>query len=161
VIGCRGSSDRFTKQVQEQAFSAGQLIAEYGFVTLTGGLSGVMEKAAEGAKSARGETLGVLPGSDKSAANSFIDFVIPSGIGIARNYIIAQTADILLALNGGRGTLEEMCYGLDFEKKVLSLNSWQIPEVEVIESLDIFEKHLDQLFEKSLFNHLMKSYKEE
>ena len=158
VIGCRGTSDRFTHRVQNESFEAGKLIASYGFVTLTGGLSGVMEKAAEGAKALGGRTLGILPGSEKNLANPFIDIVVPSGIGIARNYIIAQTADILIAVNGGRGTLEEICYGLDFDKTILSLDSWVIPGVIEIKHINEVEKYLIEYFYKTLLLNLTQRY---
>jgi len=158
VIGCKAGSDRFSQEVQQQALTAGKTIAKYGFVTLTGGLSGVMEKASEGAKQAGGVTLGILPGSEKKQANDFVDHVIPSGIGYARNYVLAQTADILIALNGGRGTLEEICFGLDFDKQVLSLNSWDIPEVTVINVISDIDEHLDKIFKSALLSSLEGKY---
>lgn len=158
VIGCKEDSDRFTKEVQEQAMEAGRIAATYGFVTLTGGLSGVMSKAAEGARQKFGETLGILPGTSKEHANPFIQIALPSGIGIARNYLIAQAADILIALNGGRGTLEEICYGLDFDKKVLSLNSWDISGVNLIDSIEAVIPFLDNLFFKEFLSSLHSKY---
>ena len=134
------------------------MIARMGFITLTGGLSGVMSRAHEGAKNQYGQTLGILTGSQKTDANPFVDIVIPSGIGIARNYIIAQTADLVLALNGGTGTLEEICYSLDFNKQVLSLNSWVIPNVIKIQGLQDFQKALIDLFFKKLLFNLNQRY---
>lgn len=154
VIGCKGDSLKFTANVQKQAFDTGAMIAHYGFITLTGGLSGVMSKAAEGARLSFGETLGILPGSEKDAANPFIQIVLPSGIGIARNYLIAQAADILIALSGGRGTLEEMAFGLDFEKKVVSLDSWDIPGVTKIDSVTEIADHLNQIFKQNFLKSL-------
>ncbi|MBC7713843.1 MAG: LOG family protein [Rhizobacter sp.] len=158
VIGCKEDSDRFTSEVQEQALEAGRVIASYGFVTLTGGLSGVMSKAAEGARQKFGETLGILPGTSKEHANPHIQIVLPSGIGIARNYLIAQAADILIALNGGRGTLEEICYGLDFDKKVLSLNSWDISGVNLISSIEAVTPFLDEIFFREFLTTLNKKF---
>lgn len=158
IIGCKEDSDRFTVEVQGQALEAGGIVASYGFVTLTGGLTGVMSKAAEGARLKFGETIGILPGSHKEHANPHIQIVLPSGIGIARNYLIAQAADILIALNGGRGTLEEICYGLDFDKKVLSLNSWDVPGVNLINSTEETIPFLDEIFFKELLSSLNKKY---
>lgn len=154
VIGCREGSDKFDEVVSDLAFQAGQMIAEMGFMTLTGGLSGVMSRAHEGAKSNDGQTLGILTGSQKQDANPYVDIVIPSGIGIARNYIIAQTADLILALKGGTGTLEEICYSLDFNKEVLSLNSWTIPGVTQITDLSYFQTAIEKLFLKTLVKNL-------
>jgi uncharacterized protein (TIGR00725 family) len=154
VIGCREGSDKFDKIVSDLAFEAGRMIAGMGFITLTGGLSGVMSRAHEGAKKNHGQTLGILTGSSKQDANPYVDIVIPSGIGIARNYIIAQAADLVLALKGGTGTLEEICYSLDFNKQVYSLNSWTIPGVMQITDLTYFKSAIETLFFKSLVYNL-------
>ncbi len=159
VIGCRASSPRFSPAVQAQAKAFGKLLAEHGFITLTGGLSGVMEVAAQGAKAARGLTLGILPGSEKAAANASLDIVLPSGIGIARNYLIAQAADVLIAVNGGRGTLEEMSYGLDFEKPVYSLGSWDcLPEVVQLAREEEIVVPLKELLARALHAQLLKEH---
>lgn len=136
IVGCKQSSQRFTTEVQQQAFQAGRMAAIAGYSVLTGGLSGVMSKAAEGAGSVNGATIGILPGTEKRDANKFMQEVFPSGIGIARNYQIALACDVMIALNGGRGTMEEMCFALDFDRPVMSLNSWKLDDVEVVESAD-------------------------
>lgn len=126
IVGCKEGSQRFTPEVQRQAFAAGRLAAMAGYTVLTGGLSGVMSKAAEGAASVSGATIGLLPGTNKADGNPYLREVLPSGIGIARNYQIALGCDVMIALNGGRGTLEEMCFALDFDKAVASWNSWDV-----------------------------------
>jgi hypothetical protein len=130
LVGCKESSQRFSPEVQDQAWQAGRLAAQTGFTVLTGGLSGVMTKAAKGARSVGGTTLGILPGMEKADANKYIKEVLPSGIGIARNYQIALACDVMIALNGGRGTMEEMCFALDFDKPVISWNSWELDGVQ-------------------------------
>lgn len=126
IVGCKEGSQRFTPEVQRQAFAAGRFAAMAGYTVLTGGLSGVMSKAAEGAASVGGATIGLLPGTNKADGNPYLREVLPSGIGIARNYQIALGCDVMIALNGGRGTLEEMCFALDFDKPVASWNSWDV-----------------------------------
>ncbi|MCB0419983.1 MAG: hypothetical protein KDD61_03255 [Bdellovibrionales bacterium] len=155
VVGCRETSQRFTVETQRQAYSAGQMAASLGYTVLTGGLSGVMSKAAEGASSLRGSTLGILPGTEKEAANSYIQQVLPSGIGIARNYLIALACDVMVAVNGGRGTMEEMCYGLDFEKPVLSWDSWDLDESLKIDSDDHLFNELSRIRETELMARLL------
>lgn len=142
VVGCKESSKRFTPEVQKQAHSIGLMAAGLGFTVLTGGLSGVMSMAAEGASSLQGETLGILPGTEKSDANSFVQQVLPSGIGIARNYSIALACDMMVALDGGRGTMEEMCFALDFEKPVFSWGSWNLDEAKPIQTEDQLFEHM-------------------
>ena len=132
ITGRKESSPRYTTDTAEAAFQAGRLCAELGLTVLTGGLSGVMEKAAEGAKSAGGLTLGILPGANHDDGNKYLDLVLPSGIGIARNVLLAQACDFMLALPGGTGTLEELCFALDFGRPVISWGSWDIEGVQKV-----------------------------
>lgn len=144
IVGCKETSQRFSEEVQEQAYQAGRMAALCGYIVLTGGLSGVMTKAAQGAVSIGGTTIGILPGTEKSDANHYIQNVMPSGIGIARNYQIALGCDVMIAVNGGRGTMEEMCFALDFDKPVLSWNSWEIDGTQrAMDSQDVFRFLLD------------------
>lgn len=132
ITGRKETSPRYTKELALAAVAAGRIAAELGLVVLTGGLSGVMERAAEGAKSAGGETVGILPGGRHEDANPFLDLVFPSGIGIARNVLMANACDFMLALPGGTGTLEELCFALDFERPVISWGSWEIEGVHKV-----------------------------
>lgn len=126
VTGRKETSPRYNQELATAALAAGKIAAGLGLTVLTGGLGGVMERAAEGAKSAGGETVGILPGGKHEDGNRFLDLVLPSGIGIARNALMASACDFMLALPGGTGTLEELCFALDFERPVLSWGSWDI-----------------------------------
>jgi uncharacterized protein (TIGR00725 family) len=108
------------------AEEVGQRIAEKGGILICGGLGGVMEAAAMGAKQAGGQTIGILPDDKTDSANPYIDFPIATGIGYARNVIIVKTADAVIALDGSYGTLSEVAYSLVFEKQVISLSSWEV-----------------------------------
>jgi len=132
ITGRKESSPRYTAELAAAAIAAGRIAAEIGFVVLTGGLSGVMERAAEGAKRGGGETLGILPGGRHEDGNRYLDLVLPSGIGIARNVLMASACDFMLALPGGTGTLEELCFALDFERPVISWGSWDIEGVRPV-----------------------------
>ena len=70
-----------------------------------------------------GVVLGILPGGDVSAGNPFLDVVVPTGMGIARNAVLVQTADVLLAIGGGSGTLSEMAMGWQLGKEIVSLTA--------------------------------------
>lgn len=132
ITGRKESSPRYTPELAKAALAAGRIAADLGLTVLTGGLSGVMERAAEGAKLAGGETVGILPGGQHEDANAFLDLVLPSGIGIARNALMANACDFMLALPGGTGTLEELCFALDFERPVISWGSWEIDGVHKV-----------------------------
>jgi uncharacterized protein (TIGR00725 family) len=92
-----------------------------------------MEGAAHGAKDAGGLTLGIIPGKDKSEANPYIDIVIPSGIGEARNILVVQTSDAVVSLHGKYGTISEMAFSLKLGRPLVSLVDWSIlPEVTTV-----------------------------
>ncbi|MBF0542233.1 MAG: TIGR00725 family protein, partial [Nitrospirae bacterium] len=112
-----------------EAFEVGRLIAVNNAMLVCGGLSGVMYESARGAKSAGGTTIGILPYDDKKSANEFIDIPIATGLGVARNIIIAKTADALIAVNGEYGTLSEIAFGLQLNKPVVGINTWDIKGV--------------------------------
>src|SRR5260370_25244658 len=86
------------------AVAVGRLVAERGAVLVCGGLGGVMEAAARGAKQAGGLTIGILPGSDPAAANPHIDVAIATGLGEMRNALIVRAAGAGSAIAGGRRT---------------------------------------------------------
>lgn len=152
ITGRKESSPRYNEELAQAAITAGKIAATMGLTVLTGGLSGVMERAAEGAKLGGGETIGILPGLHHKEANRFLDFVLPSGIGIARNVLMASACDFMLALPGGTGTLEELCFALDFERPVLSWGSWDIEGVTKVPypNEDLLRKELELLIERKL-----------
>jgi uncharacterized protein (TIGR00725 family) len=125
IIGVIGGSN-CPENIAEIAEAVGNGIASGGAVLICGGLSGVMEYACKGAKSAGGLTIGVLPGMNKDDANEFVDIPIATGISIARNIIIVNTADVLIAIDGGYGTLSEIAFALNLRKPVIALDTWYL-----------------------------------
>ena len=114
-------------EIKALAEMVGIEVAKRGGVLLCGGLGGVMEAAAYGAKQEGGITLGILPGALRNEANPWIDIAVLSGIGHARNALIAQSSDALIAVNGEYGTLSEIALGLKMGKPVIVLESkWEI-----------------------------------
>ena len=107
--------------VEELAAQVGREIARSGGVVVCGGLGGVMAAAARGAKEGGGFTVGILPGPAIHDANAYIDFPIATNMGHARNAIIAHTADALIAVAGGYGTLSEIALALKIGKGVVTL----------------------------------------
>ncbi|HMK59853.1 MAG TPA: TIGR00725 family protein [Dissulfurispiraceae bacterium] len=122
VIGAGRANDREL----ELAERTGKLIAEHGAILVCGGLGGVMEAAARGAKSAGGLTVGILPQPTKEMANSYIDVPIATGFGEGRNVIIIRTADVLITIGGEYGTLSELAFALKMGKPVIGINTWNI-----------------------------------
>jgi len=110
----------------ERARAVGRLVAERGCVLVTGGLGGVMAAASRGAAEAGGLVLGILPGDDPAAANAHVALAIATGLGEARNAILATTAEALIAIGRGYGTLSEIAFSLRRGKRVVSLASWEV-----------------------------------
>lgn len=114
-------------EIRVLAEAVGREVVKRGGYLLCGGLGGVMEAAAYGAKQEGGITLGILPGTLRNEANPWIDIVVLSGMGQARNVLIAQSSDALIAVNGDYGTLSEIALGLKLGKPVIVLESkWEI-----------------------------------
>jgi uncharacterized protein (TIGR00725 family) len=123
LIAVCGESDPQTSLAQE-AFELGRGIAERGAVLICGGLTGVMEHAARGAHTAGGLTVGLLPGDDPGEANAFIDIAIATNLGHGRNAILARTADGVVALGGGLGTLSEIALALRAGRPTVGIHTW-------------------------------------
>lgn len=115
-------------ELAELAEKTGEEIARAGAVLVCGGRGGVMEAAARGAKKAGGLTIGVLPGPETGEANPWIDAPVATDMGHARNAIIVRTADAVIAVGGGFGTLSEVALALKMEKPVVSLGGWEVAE---------------------------------
>jgi uncharacterized protein (TIGR00725 family) len=125
VIGVVGASTA-EPDLDSLAYEVGRLLAEAGCAIVCGGLGGVMAAACRGAKSASGLTIGILPGPLRSDANPFVDVAIATGMGEARNVVIVRTADALVAVGGGFGTLSEIGHALRLGKRVVALDSWEV-----------------------------------
>lgn len=133
VIGAGACS----KDVEDLAVDVGRSIARAGGVLVCGGLGGVMEAAARGAREAGGVTIGILPGLDPGAANPFIDYPIATNVGQARNVILVHTARVLIAVSGGYGTLSEIALALKTGKRVIALQPrFSVEGVEMADSAE-------------------------
>lgn len=121
VIGAGSCDDRIYHIAEEM----GRKIAESGAILICGGLGGVMEAAAKGAKGAGGLTIGILPGFDKADANSYIDIPIVTGLSHARNVLVVRSSDIVIAIAGGYGTLSEIALSLKMGKTVIGIETWE------------------------------------
>lgn len=127
VIAVIGAG-KCSKKLRDMAAEIGRYVAENGGVVLCGGLGGVMEGAARGAKEAGGTTIGIIPSENKADANQFIDYVIPTGFGQARNVLVVRAADAIVALPGKYGTLSEMSFALVSGKPIVSVQAWKLGE---------------------------------
>ena len=120
VIGA-GDAGEATRAI---AFKVGNAIARNGVVLVCGGRGGVMEAAAQGARSGGGHTVGILPSYNRASANAHIEFAIATGMGEARNTIVVASADAIIALPGEAGTLSEIALALKIGRPVVALGAW-------------------------------------
>ncbi len=126
IVGIMGGSQE-SGEAYEAAYRLGRLLAERGYIVLTGGGSGVMEAASKGAYEAGGMTLGILPGRDatESPPNSYVRIPVFTGISHARNLANVLTSRVVVAVGGGLGTLSEIALALRSGKPVVLLRSWR------------------------------------
>jgi hypothetical protein len=114
------------EQHERAAETVGAELARAGAVVVCGGLGGVMAACCRGAQEAGGVTLGLLPGSDRAAANRWVSVAVPTGMGELRNGLIVRAADALVAIGGGFGTLSEIALALKLGRPVVGVGTWDI-----------------------------------
>ena len=121
VIG--NNDNGCTPEIEKLACEVGTEVAKANSVLITGGLGGVMRAACHGAQDAGGVTVGIIPQNDSSLANEFCDIVIPSGLGLMRDFLNVLSADGVIAVGGGSGTLSEICAAYMYKKPIVVLKN--------------------------------------
>ena len=124
------------RQALDTALEVGRIIARSGAVVVCGGLGGVMEAAARGAREEGGLVVGIVPGNSPADANPWVDIPIATGLGYTRNSLVVMNADAIIAVDGEYGTLSEIAHGLIHGKKVVGLRTWDIRGVTVAETAE-------------------------
>ena len=120
VIGSGSEHEAYAEEV-------GRLLADRGCTVVCGGLGEVMAAAARGAKSAGGTTIGILPGETRAAGSEWIDHVVVTGVGHARNLAVAASGDAVIAIGGAWGTLTEIGFaGILGRPTVILEPGWEI-----------------------------------
>lgn len=130
VVGVIGPREASRPQLAG-AEQIGRLLGSVGVTVICGGRAGVMEAVSKGCATSGGLAIGLLPGDTPDEANPFISVALPTGLGEARNMIIAKSARVLIAVGGSYGTLTEVAYGLHFSKPVIGIEA--APQVEGVE----------------------------
>lgn len=116
------------------AEEVGRLLARRGAVVLCGGLGGVMDAVARGAAAEGGTVVGILPGDSRAGASPHLALALPTGLGQARNAVIATAADSVIAIGGGWGTLSEIALASRLGRRVVGLQTWPVAGVETAAS---------------------------
>jgi uncharacterized protein (TIGR00725 family) len=130
VVGASQPSDSQARAAEE----IGRGLAAAGAIVITGGGPGVMAAASRGARAAGGVTVGILPGSDRAAANEWVSVALPTGLGELRNGLIVRGADAVVAVGGAYGTLSEIALALAAGVGVVGYDTWPIDGVQVAQS---------------------------
>ena len=123
VIGGESDTAPDTLQMAEEV---GRELARRGIVVVCGGLGGVMEAVCRGAKAENGTTIGIMPGSDPTEANRWVDYPICTGMGYARNSIVVKTGRAVIAIDGAYGTLSEIGHAPSDGIPIIGLNTWSL-----------------------------------
>lgn len=121
ILVAGSSEDHCSEKVLRLAYEVGREIARHGAILVTGGLGGVMEASSRGAKEAGGLVVGIIPHEDPYHANEYCDVVVATGIGWARNFATAYTADAVILVGGGAGTAIEAMVAYFKGKPIIAL----------------------------------------
>lgn len=147
LVGVIGGS-KVGEDIYKIAYEMGKLVGERHYTLITGGLGGVMEAASKGAKEKGGLVIGILPGNSRQTANKWVDVPIVTGMSHARNVIIAQSADVLIAIDGSVGTQSEIAFGNIYGKKIIGIEC-NIPlPLEKVNSPEEAIKKIDEFFSR-------------
>jgi hypothetical protein len=144
VVSVIGGHD-CNKKVEQIAHKLGKKLAKVVGILVSGGLSGTMKAVCQGFKAGGGITIGIIPSYNKNNANPFVDIVIPTGMGLARNVLVVKSADIVVALPGEAGTLSEIAYCLQFGIPVISVDFWDMPGIIKVKTVDEAIQKVKQL----------------
>jgi uncharacterized protein (TIGR00725 family) len=117
-----------TQEELSIAEETGRLLAQRRAIVVCGGLGGIMEAVCRGASSAGGITIGILPGNNPGSANPYVKIPIPTGLGEARNAIVATSSDALIAISGRLGTLSEIALALRSGIPVIGIETWELDD---------------------------------
>ncbi|MBF0275860.1 MAG: TIGR00725 family protein [Nitrospinae bacterium] len=122
----------------ELAYQLGRYLGSSGCMVFCGGLGGVMEAVSKGVQEEGGTTIGIVPSLDKKDANLHIVIPIVTGMGYARNIIVANNGEVVIAIGGHYGTLSEIAYALNSGIPVIAMNSWDLKKEGL--NLDLYHR---------------------
>lgn len=126
VIG----ASKCSKDIYKLAYEVGREIARKKATLICGGLGGVMDASAKGAKEAGGITVGILPGDTRIGVSKYLDISLPTGMSEARNILVVKAANAVIAIGGEYGTLSEIAHALKMGTPVIGLKTWDIGKDE-------------------------------
>jgi len=126
AVSCPGAGPDAGEEVLHVSRRVGEMLASEGAIVICGGLGGAMEALAAGVSEGGGVCVGLLPGSTREDAAPDLALAIATGIGEARNALLANAADAMIAIGRSTGTLSEIALALRAGRPVVTLHSWQV-----------------------------------
>ncbi|MFW5946590.1 MAG: TIGR00725 family protein [Candidatus Natronoplasma sp.] len=138
-VGSTSEEDLDTAEV------LGEILAAKEHTLVCGGRGGVMKAICRGAKKKGGTTIGILPSSSRDEANEYIDHAIVTDLGIMRNSLVVMNGDVVIAIDGGYGTLSEICFAQKYGKDILGINTWEVDAVDNFEDIEELIEELEKL----------------
>lgn len=123
-------ASKCSKDIYKLAYEVGREIARKKATLICGGLGGVMDASAKGAKEAGGITVGILPGDTRIGVSKYLDISLPTGMSEARNVLVVKAANAVIAIGGEYGTLSEIAHALKMGTPVIGLKTWDIGKDE-------------------------------
>ena len=133
------------KDLYADAVEIGRLMAEENWLVFCGGGTGVMEAVARGVKEGGGICIGILKGTSVKEGNPYLTLPIKTGLGVARNALLAYNCDAAVAIDGQYGTLSEIAYAMQLNKPVIGYKSWSIPKLESEKTPSLVIKRLKNI----------------
>ena len=144
IIGDANSNE----DISWLAFEIGKLIIDNGYRLANGGMYGVMEYSAKGARSSLnykdGDIIGILPSYNSKECNDYIDIPITTGIGVARNGVLTSMCNAIIAIGGGAGTLSEIALAWQMKKLIVCVG--EVGWHKKINNLKLDQRRNDNLF---------------
>lgn len=119
-IGIMGAS-KADEPLARLAEQAGRAVANVGAALVTGGRGGIMEAASRGCAQAGGTVIAVTPYTDMYEVNEWAHYVIPTGMGWARNCVSAISGDVIILVGGSAGTLSEAAFAWMHNRPIIAL----------------------------------------
>ncbi|MDH3590448.1 MAG: TIGR00725 family protein [Planctomycetota bacterium] len=126
LVAVVGGGTKLSPDQETTAEELGAGLVGAGYGVVCGGLGGVMEAVARGAARARGEApwppvVGILPNYDPAAGNDHLDIVLPTGMGHARNVLVAAAGEAVICVGGAMGAMSEMAIARKIGRPVVTL----------------------------------------
>jgi uncharacterized protein (TIGR00725 family) len=123
MVAVVGSGKALTPETAALAERLGAALAAAGYGIVCGGLGGVMKAVARGARTRpppRPPIVGLLPDYDVASGNEYLDVVLPTGLGHARNVLVAAAGEAVLCVGGATGALSEVAIARKIGRPVLA-----------------------------------------